>query len=165
MNTSPTPLASAKPSKRSRRIEEEEFTTEDTEKHGELELGIAELVHGEITDAVIGAGIEVHKHLGPGLLESAYESCLHHELLSMGLFVERQKELPLRYKDHLVDSGYRIDLLVEKKVIVEIKSLEKLMPIHEAQLLTYLKLADKKVGLLINFNVQKLKDGLIRRVL
>jgi len=83
----------------------------------------------------------------------------------MGLFVERQKELPLRYKDHLVDSGYRIDLLVEKKVIVEIKSLEKLMPIHEAQLLTYLKLADKKVGLLINFNVQKLKDGLIRRVL
>ena len=123
------------------------------------------LLHKTITEAVIGAAIEVHKALGPGLLESAYESCLCHELLDRGLAFERQKELSVRYKDHLVDCGYRLDLVVERNVVVEAKSVEKLLPIHEAQLMTYLKLSGKRVGLLINFNVTRLRNGIIRRVL
>ena len=119
----------------------------------------------KITETIIGAAMDVHRELGPGLLESAYEACLLYELTRHALAVERQKELPVIYKSVKVDCGYRIDLLVEKKVIVELKAVEKLMPIHEAQLLSYLKLSGCKVGLLINFNTKLLKDGIRRRVL
>ncbi len=114
---------------------------------------------------IIGCAIKVHSELGPGLLESTYEVCLMHELVELGYVVERQKELPVVYKQHKLDAGYRIDLLVQKQIIVELKSLDAIAPIHEAQLLTYLKLAHKKLGLLINFNVLQLKDGIVRRVL
>jgi GxxExxY protein len=116
-----------------------------------------------ITGQIIGAAIEVHRALGPGLLESAYEACLAFELVEHGLQVERQKPLPLVYKQVELDCGYRLDLFVEDSVIVEIKAVDQLAPIHQAQLLSYLKLADCKVGLLINFNVKLLKNG-IRRV-
>jgi GxxExxY protein len=119
----------------------------------------------ELSGKVIGCAIEVHKNLGPGLLESAYERCLSYELTVAGLRHETQKELPIDYKGLKLDSGYRIDLIVENSVIVELKSAEKVLPIHEAQILTYMKLAGIKVGLLINFNVTKLKDGIKRFVL
>jgi len=119
----------------------------------------------ELSGKVIGCEIEVHKNLGPGLLESAYERCLSYELTVAGLRHETQKELPIDYKGLKLDSGYRIDLIVENSVIVELKSAEKVLPIHEAQILTYMKLAGIKVGLLINFNVTKLKDGIKRFVL
>ncbi len=118
----------------------------------------------EITKIIIGAAINVHRALGPGLLESAYEACLVYELVSKNLKVERQKGLPIKYKGMQLDCGYRIDLLVEDKIIVEIKAVEKLEPIHEAQLLSYLKLSELEVGLLINFNVKILKNGLRRLV-
>jgi GxxExxY protein len=118
-----------------------------------------------ITEAVIGAAMAVHRELGPGLLESAYEACLAFELAERGLSVERQKALPIRYRGVNVDCGYRIDLLVEGKVIIELKAVERLEPIHEAQLLSYLKLSGCKVGLLINFNVKVLKNGIRRLVL
>ena len=117
-----------------------------------------------ITDQVIGAAIEVHRALGPGLLESAYEACLAFELAQRGLKVEPQKPLPVVYKEVHLDCGYRLDLLVENAVIVEIKAVEALAPIHQAQLLSYLRLSSCKVGLLINFNVKVLKDGLRRLV-
>jgi GxxExxY protein len=117
-----------------------------------------------ITHAIIGAAIEVHKNLGPGLLESAYEACLAFELANRSFQVEQQKPLPLLYKKVTLDCGYRLDLLVEGRVIVEIKAVEKINPIYEAQLLSYLKLTKCKVGLLINFNVQKLTDGINRIV-
>jgi GxxExxY protein len=117
-----------------------------------------------ITHTIIGAAIEVHKHLGPGLLESAYEACTAFELVERGLQVEQQKPLPLIYKSVRLDCGYRLDLLVEGKVIVEIKAIDKQLPIHEAQLLSYLKLTKCKAGLLLNFNVQVLVDGIIRVV-
>ena len=116
-----------------------------------------------ITGAIIGAAIEVHRALGPGLLESAYEACLAFELAQRGLKVEQQKPLPVVYKDVKLDCGYRLDLLVEEAVIVEVKAMDQLAPIHEAQLLSYLRLSGRKVGLLINFNVQLLKNG-IRRI-
>ena len=116
----------------------------------------------EITQAIIGAAIDVHRELGPGLLESAYEACLAYELLQRGLHVERQKELPLHYRDVTLDCAYRIDLLVEEAVVVEVKSVDRLEPIHEAQLLSYLRLAGKHLGLLINFNVKVLKTGIKR---
>jgi len=119
----------------------------------------------QITKEIIGAAIEVHKSLGPGLLESAYEECLAYELIQKGLKVERQKPVPVIYKEIKLDYGYRIDLLVEDSVIVELKSIEAFAPIHEAQILTYMKFAEKKVGLLINFNVTVLKNGLKRYVL
>ena len=119
----------------------------------------------DISYKIIGCAYTVHSELGPGLLESTYETCLEYELLERGLKVERQKSLPVIYKDVKLTAGYRIDLLVEDKVIVEIKSCEAVAPIHEAQLLTYLKLANKKLGLLINFNVKDLKQGIIRRVM
>ena len=106
----------------------------------------------------------VHTELGPGLLESAYEECLRYELLQIGLRVERQKALPLVYKEVKLDAGYRIDLLVENKVIVEIKSVEKMNEVHLAQIITYQKLSGCKLGLLVNFNVKRLKDG-IKRVI
>ena len=117
-----------------------------------------------ITEMIIGAAIEVHRALGPGLLESAYETCLAFELAQRSLKVEQQKPLPVVYKEVKLDCGYRLDLLVEKAVIVEVKSVDHLAPIHQAQLLSYLKLFGCKVGLLINFNVKMLKNGIIRVV-
>ena len=119
----------------------------------------------KITETVIGAAMAVHKELGPGLLESAYEACMVFELADRGLAVEQQKPLQVKYRDVKLDCGYRLDLLVEGKVIVELKAVEKLEPIHEAQLLSYLKLSGCKVGLLINFNVRVLKLGIRRLVL
>lgn len=119
----------------------------------------------KITEIIIGAAIEVHKHLGPGLLESAYEQCLEYELLDRGLKVERQLPVPVIYKEMHLEYGYRLDLLVEGSVIVEVKSVEILNPVHEAQILTYMKFAEKKIGLLINFNVKLLKEGLKRYIL
>lgn len=119
----------------------------------------------QITEKIIGCSIEVHKQLGPGLLESAYEECLYYELKSMGLNVKKQLALSLIYKDIKLDAGYRIDLLVENKVVVEIKSVDALAEIHKAQLMTYMKLADIKVGLLLNFNVVRLKDGIVRWII
>jgi GxxExxY protein len=118
-----------------------------------------------ITDQIIGAAIRVHRELGPGLLESTYEACLVYELTDQGLFVEPQKELPVIYRNLRLDCGYRLDLLVEKQVVVEVKSVDKLHPVHQAQLLTYLKLSKLHVGLLMNFNVQLLKEGIKRFVL
>lgn len=115
-----------------------------------------------ITESIIGAAIQVHRALGPGLLESAYEACLGFELSKRGLRVEPQKPLPLVYGGVKLECGYRIDLLVEGSVIVEIKSVDRVAPIHEAQILSYLKLSGCKVGLLINFNVTMLKDGIRR---
>jgi GxxExxY protein len=106
-----------------------------------------------------------HKNLGPGLLESAYERCLSYELNAAGLKNETQKELPIDYKGMRIDSGYRIDLIVENSIIVELKSVDKILPIYEAQLLTYMKLAGVKIGLIINFNVTRLKEGIKRFVL
>ena len=118
-----------------------------------------------LTEAIIGAALEVHRQLGPGLLEQAYEACLAFELLSRGLSIERQKPLPLAYKGHPLDFAYRIDLLVEQSVIVEVKSVEKLERVHAAQLLSYLRFAECQVGLLFNFNVSWLtRDGLKRVV-
>jgi GxxExxY protein len=117
-----------------------------------------------LTATSINAAMTVHKELGPGLLESAYASCLVHELVTRGLAVERQKGLPVHYRGVTIDCGYRLDLLVESQVIVELKACERLEPIHEAQLLSYLKLSGHKVGLLINFNVKMLKDGIRRLV-
>jgi len=127
-----------------------------------MEIGEEERLN-RITGETIGAAIEVHCALGPGLLESAYEACLAFELAERGLKVERQRLLPVVYRDVQLDCGYRLDLLVEERVIVEIKAVDRLAPIHQAQLLSYLKLSGCKVGLLINFNVKVLKNG-IRRV-
>ena len=118
-----------------------------------------------LTEGIIGAAIEVHQAIGPGLLESAYEECLCKELSLRQIPFERQKPLPLEYKGSKLECGYRIDLLVANTVVVEVKSVETLLPIHEAQLLTYLKLGGWKIGLLINFNVPLLKQGIRRRVL
>ena len=118
----------------------------------------------EISSKIIGAAIEVHKQLGPGLLESTYETCLAYELKQMELDVKQQQALPVVYKEVKLDAGYRIDLLIENKVIIEIKSVEALADIHTAQLLTYLKLKDLKLGLLINFNSVRVVDGLKRIV-
>ena len=118
----------------------------------------------EIANKVIGLGIEIHKELGPGLLESAYKECMYYKIGKSGLFVEKEKPMPLVYEGVKLDCGYRIDLLIEKKLVIEIKSLEALNDIHLAQTLTYLKLGNYKLGLLINFNVILLKDG-IKRVI
>ena len=117
----------------------------------------------KITSDIIGAAIEIHRALGPGLLESAYEPCMAYEIKKRGYKVEQQKPLHLIYKEISIENAYRLDLLVENSVVVEIKSVEKLAPIYEAQIMSYLKLAQCKVGLLINFNVVVLKSG-IRRV-
>ena len=124
------------------------------------------LVHEEITEQIIGAAIEVHRTLGPGLLESAYEVCLSHELHLLGLKFERQVPLPVQYKGINLDCGYRIDIVVEDAAILELKCVEHLLPVHEAQLLTYLKLTGKRVGLILNFYVPVLaRGGVVRRVL
>jgi GxxExxY protein len=118
----------------------------------------------QISSRIIGAAIEVHRHLGPGLLESAYQTCLAFEVKQFGLKVEEQKPLPVVYKQVKLDCGYRLDMVVEDEVIVEVKAIEKLLPIHEAQLLSYLRLTRKRVGLLMNFHVPVLKNGLKRIV-
>lgn len=115
-----------------------------------------------ITGAIIGAAIEVHKLLGPGLLESAYEECLARELALQGFRIDRQKPVPIVYKDVKLDCGYRMDLVVEGRVVVELKAVESLAPIHEAVMLTYLRLSGIRLGLLINFSVVVLKDGVRR---
>jgi GxxExxY protein len=123
------------------------------------------MTDNQITHEIIGAAIEVHKHLGPGLLESAYEECLAHELQLRMLRVERQKPVPVVYKETKLECGYRLDLLVEGKIVVELKSIEGLGPIHEAIMMTYLRMSGHKLGLLINFNVNVLKDGVRRFIL
>lgn len=117
-----------------------------------------------LTEKIIGAAINVHKALGPGLLESAYEACLFFELKHSGFLVEQQKSLPVVYRGVELECGYRLDLIVENEVIVEIKSVEKTLPIHRAQMMSYLKLSDCRVGLLINFNVEILRNGIQRVV-
>jgi GxxExxY protein len=123
------------------------------------------LVEEQLTEQIIGAAIEVHRELGPGLLESAYEQCFCHELHLRALQFRCQIDLPVQYKGLKLDCGYRVDVVVEDSVVVELKSVEQVLPIHQAQLLTYLRLSGKKVGLLINFNVPVLKNGIVRRVL
>lgn len=118
----------------------------------------------KITETIIGVAIDVHRALGPGLLESAYEACMVYDLIQVGMKVEQQKPLPVVYRGVKLECGYRLDLMIENEVIVEIKSVEKVLPIHKAQLMSYLKLADCMVGLLINFNVEILKDGIQRVV-
>ena len=119
----------------------------------------------QVTEQIIASAIEVHRALGPGLLESAYEACLVYELTQRGIHFQRQAPLPVVYKDVLIDCGYRLDLLVEQQIIVELKAIDRLAPIHDAQLLSYLKLSGRQVGLLINFNVRLLKQGIRRLVL
>lgn len=123
------------------------------------------LIEEQLTEAIIGAAIEVHRVLGPGLLESAYEQCLCHELTFRGIRFQLQVPLPVKYKDILLDCGYRMDLVVEERVVIELKAVEKLVPIHEAQLLTYLRLSGLRVGLLINFNSPALRTAIKRMVL
>ncbi|MFA5815986.1 MAG: GxxExxY protein [Bacteroidales bacterium] len=116
----------------------------------------------EITERIIGCAIEVHRALGPGLLESAYEECLAYELRLAGLQVQRQLPVPVVYKEIKLDCGYRVDILVHDLVLIELKSVEVLNPVHEAQILTYMKFANRPIGLLINFNVLLLKNGIKR---
>lgn len=123
------------------------------------------LLEKELTDKIIGAAIEVHRILGPGLLESAYQTCLQHESKLRSIPFEYLVDLPLNYKGIDLDAGYEIDLIFDKRVIVELKAVERVLPVHEAQLLTYMKLTGIRVGLLLNFNVPVLKNGIYRRVL
>lgn len=118
----------------------------------------------ELSNVVIGAAIEVHKHLGPGLLEAVYRGCLAHELMERGISVEREVVMPVRYKGIEFSVGYRADLIVEKRIIVELKAVDSLQPIFTAQLLSYLRMSGLKLGLLVNFNVPKLADGIKRLV-
>jgi GxxExxY protein len=122
------------------------------------------LLHEELTSSILHCAYKVHSALGPGLLESAYEECLHYELDKAGLITIKQKPMPLIYEEKKLDLGYRIDLFVEGKIIIEIKSVDTLNPVHLAQLMTYLKLSNCRIGFLINFNVASLKDG-IKRVI
>jgi GxxExxY protein len=123
------------------------------------------ILHGELTKEIIGAAIEVHRALGPGLLESAYRACLCEELRLRGLQFGTEVKLPVMYKGIVVDVGYRMDVVVEDRVVLELKAVEKVTRIYEAQLLTHLRLSGHRVGLLINFNVPVLKDGITRRIL
>jgi len=119
----------------------------------------------ELSNKIIGLALEVHKNLGPGLLESSYKQCLAYELNKAELGFNLEYEMPIKYKDVLISCGYRIDILIENKLIIELKSVDKIIPIHEAQILTYMKLSKVNIGLLINFNVKLLKDGIKRFVL
>ena len=123
------------------------------------------LLQESLTSGIIGAAIEVHRELGPGLLESAYESCLCYELSRREIQFEKQVELPVQFKEVRLDCGYRMDLLVEKSVVLELKSVEEITDLHRAQLLTYMRLGQLQVGLLLNFNVPVMKDGIVRMVL
>ena len=120
------------------------------------------MTENEISNKIIGCAIDVHKQLGPGLLESAYQECLFYELKQAGLKVEKEKPMPIIYKEVKLDHGYRIDLLVEEKVVIEIKTVETLNDVHTAQVLTYLRLGNYKLGLLLNFQVSMLKNGMKR---
>ena len=120
------------------------------------------MIYDKITENIIGAAIEIHRALGPGLLESAYEECLYFELKSMGYFVQKKISQSIIYKDIKLDHGYRIDLLVEHKIVVELKTVEKFTDVHTAQILTYMKLGDYPLGLLLNFNTKLLKNGIKR---
>lgn len=122
------------------------------------------MTENEISNKVIGLGIEVHSALGPGLLESAYKECLYYKISNSGLYIEKEKPMPLVFENVKLECGYRIDLLIEGKLVIEIKSVEALNDIHLAQTLTYMKLGNYKLGLLMNFNVLKLKDGIKRVV-
>jgi GxxExxY protein len=122
------------------------------------------LYHEELTGKIIASAIEVHRHLGPGLLESAYEECFCHELKLQSVVFDRQKPLPLEYKGIKLDCGYRMDIVADGKAVVEIKCVERILPIHEAQLLTYLKLSGLRVGLIVNFHTRFIKDGIKRLV-
>ncbi|MEP7326206.1 MAG: GxxExxY protein [Gemmatimonadota bacterium] len=119
----------------------------------------------QLTGLIIGCAMKVHTRLGPGLLENSYHACLAHELVNAGLEVDSQVALPLFYGDVQLDVGYRVDMIVSDLVVVEIKSVERVIPIHEAQLLTYLKLSNKEIGLILNFNVRKLTDGITRKIM
>ena len=133
--------------------------------HGDTEAR-TKLLHESLTEQIIGAAIEVHRALGPGLLESAYEECLCHEFHLRGISFERQKPLAVEYKGVKLDCGYRLDLIAENKVVLEIKCVEHVLPVHEAQLLTYLKMTGMRVGLILNFNVTALiRGGIVRKVL
>jgi len=133
--------------------------------HGDTETR-SKLLHEELTERVIDAAIEVHRALGPGLLESAYEECLCHEMYLRGISFERQVPLPVEYKGVRLDCGYRLDIVVERALILEIKCLEHVLPVHEAQLLTYLKMTGKRVGLILNFKVSVLtRGGVVRKVM
>ena len=134
-------------------------------EHGGAQRKNSDMELNQITERILACAIEVHKQLGPGLLESAYEECLYYELVNIGLHVKKQHPLPLVYKEIKLDAGYRIDLLVENKVIVEIKSVDSIAQIHKAQLMTYMKLANIKIGLLLNFNVTRLKNGIVRWII
>ena len=123
------------------------------------------LLHQDLTSSILHCAYKVHTALGPGLLESAYEECLHYEIDKTGLNVVKQKPMPLIYEGNKMDLGYRIDLLVEDKIVIEIKSVEALNPVHLAQLMTYLKLSKCRIGFLINFNVPSLKEGIKRVIL
>jgi GxxExxY protein len=125
---------------------------------------MADYLEQQLTSEIIGAAIEVHRALGPGLLESAYQACLEHELHMRGIVFESQMALPVCYKGLLVDCAYRIDVWIPNKILLELKSVSTLLPIHEAQLITYMKLLDCQLGLLINFNVPLLKNGLKRLI-
>ena len=136
-------------------------TAEDTDtngKHG------TKLVHGHITNGVLSAAYKIHSRLGPGLLEKPYKACMCYELTRLGFAYEAEKPFPVIYEDITIELGYRVDLLVENEVIVEIKAVESILPVHEAQLLSYLKLGKKQVGLLINFHALRLRDGIRRRI-
>ncbi|HYA26134.1 MAG TPA: GxxExxY protein [Terriglobales bacterium] len=133
--------------------------------HGDTEAR-SKLLHEELTEKIIGAAIEVHRELGPGLLESTYEECLCHELHLRGVRFQRQIPLPVNYKGVNLDCGYRIDVIVENEVVLELKCVEHILPVHEAQLLTYLKLLNKRVGLILNFHVSTLtRGGIVRKVI
>ncbi len=135
-------------------------------EEGEMALSKLDLQDpvNQLTEKIIGAAIEVHRHLGPGLLESAYETCLAYELEQLGLHVERQKPLPITYKEIHLDLGYRIDLLVENQVIVELKAVEAITDVHKTQILSYLSFSKHRVGLLLNFKVARMKQGILRFV-
>jgi len=123
------------------------------------------MLHENITERIIAAAIEVHRELGPGLLESVYSECLAHEMKAAGLKFEKEKDLPVRYKDVFIDCFFRMDFVVEDKIILEMKPVEKILKVHEAQLLTYMKLSNIRVGLLMNFNSEILKNGIKRFIL
>jgi GxxExxY protein len=123
------------------------------------------LLQEELTEQVIGAAIEVHRELGPGLLESAYEECLCHELHLRNIPFARQVAVPVKYKGISLDCGHRLDLVVDDSVVIELKCVDRVLPIHGAQLLTYLKLTGKRVGLILNFHVPVLKEGIVRKIL
>ena len=123
------------------------------------------MIVNDLTDKIIGCAIEVHRTLGPGLLESAYQQCLFYELREQGIWVEKEISLPITYKEIKIDHGYRIDSLVENKIVIELKTVEKFTDVHSAQILTYMRLGEYSTGLLINFNSKLLKDGLKRFII